>query len=61
MASFRGSKAMAAGNGASPEVDPALYRNLVEMIPLMESFMVRFVILFGAILVVFLLRLGGVV
>lgn len=39
MASFRGSKAMSEGNGLSPEVDPALYRNLVEMIPLMESFM----------------------
>lgn len=42
MASFRGSKAMTGGNGVAPEVDPALYRNLVEMIPLMESFMVRY-------------------
>lgn len=40
MASFRGSKAMSGANGVAPEVDPALYRNLVEMIPLMESFMV---------------------
>lgn len=41
MAAFRGSKPMVGGNGVAPEVDPALYRNLVEMIPLMESFMVR--------------------
>ncbi|KAG0569257.1 hypothetical protein M758_6G073400 [Ceratodon purpureus] len=39
MAAFRGSKPMVGGNGVAPEVDPALYRNLVEMIPLMESFM----------------------
>lgn len=42
MASFRGPGAMAGSSGVSPEVDPALYRNLVEMIPLMETFMVRF-------------------
>lgn len=39
MASFRGPGAMAGSSGVSPEVDPALYRNLVEMIPLMETFM----------------------
>lgn len=42
MAAFRGSGGSLppASNGGGPEVDPALYRNLVEMFPLMESFMV---------------------
>lgn len=42
MAAFRGSGGSLppASNGGAPEVDPALYRNLVEMFPLMESFMV---------------------
>jgi hypothetical protein len=44
MAAVRGFAAPRAVNGAptgSP-VDPALYQNLVDMIPLMENFLVKF-------------------